>query len=96
MSLSWISAKVLILLLINDFYSKVDHYGIRDKTLGRIRTWLTNRKQRVEVDGDKSEESSVTSGVPQGTVLDPLMFLLHINDIGDNVSKGTYIKLFCR
>ena len=73
---------------------KLDHYGIRDKTLGWIRTWLTNRKQRVVVDGDKSEESSVTSGVPQGTVLGPLMFLLHINDIGDNVSKGTYIKLF--
>ena len=73
---------------------KLDHYGIRDKTLGWIRTWLTNRKQRVIVDGDKSEESSVTSGVPQGTVLGPLMFLLHINDIGDNVSKGTYIKLF--
>ena len=73
---------------------KLDHYGIRDKTLGWIRTWLTNTKQRVVVDGDKSEESSVTSGVPQGTVLGPLMFLLHINDIRDDVSKGTYIKLF--
>ena len=62
--------------------------------LSWIRTWLTSRKQRLVVDVDKSEETSVTSGVPQGTVLGPLMFLLHINHIGDDVSEGTYIKLF--
>ena len=70
---------------------QLNHYGIRDKTCGWIRTWLTNRKQRLVVGGEKSEEACVKSGVPQGTVLGPLMFLLYINDIGDNVSKGTYI-----
>ena len=52
------------------------------------------RKQRVVVDGDKSEETSVALGVPQGTVLGPLLFLLHINDIGDSVSEGTHMKHF--
>lgn len=73
---------------------KVEHYGIRDSTLAWIRTWLTNRTQQVVVDGEISDSTLVTSGVPQGTVLGPLMFLLYINDIGDNISSKTKLKLF--
>ncbi len=70
----------------------IDHYGIRDNTKNWIKTWLTTRSQRVVVDGEVSETIHVDSGVPQGTVLGPLMFLLYINDIGENISST--IKLF--
>ena len=48
-----------------------------------ISAFLTDRKQSVVVDGERSEEADVLSGVLQVTLLDPLLFLLHINDLPD-------------
>ena len=67
---------------------KLDRYGLR----GQIKGWICDRKQIVVVDGDKSALVKVKSGVPQGTVPGPLMFLLCINDIGDNIESQ--IRLF--
>ena len=71
---------------------KVDHYGIRGTTLNWIQNFLTNRTQKVVVDGSSSESARVRSGVPQGTVLGPLPFLTYINDLPPTVSSQ--VRLF--
>ena len=71
---------------------KLEHYGIDSKILLWITNFLNNRKQRVVVDGSFSNFADVESGVPQGTVLGPLLFLLHINDLPSCVNSK--VRLF--
>ena len=72
---------------------KFECYGIRRHANMFFRSYLTNRRQFTVVNGVKSDIGIVKCGVPQGSVLGPLFFLLHINDIYRDVGYNA-VRLF--
>jgi len=66
-------------------FKKLEAHGLGGNVLNWIKGWLGNRRQKVCIDGESSDWAKVTSGVPQGSVLGPVLFLVYINDIDSNL-----------
>ena len=98
-----LSKRQVSLLLLIDFskafdlvehdilFNKLEHYGIRGPALKWLKSYLSNRKQFVSINGSESSMQLMEHGVPQGSILGPLLFIIYINDIPEIAQFAKFI-----
>ena len=75
---------------------KLKQNGIEGNLLVLLKNYLSNRKQRVVINAAESEWGEIESGVPQGSVLGPLLFLIYINDLENGIKSQLIFLLMTR
>ena len=73
------------------FINELNSYGIVGNISNWITAFLSNRSQIVRVNGAHSKSSQVISGIPQGSVLGPILFVVYINDLPDAVNSSKFL-----
>ena len=85
-------SKAFDCLQYDKLFQKMVSLGFQDNTLNWFKDYLTDRRQCVDIDGEQSEWLDVKLGVPQGSILGPILFLIYVNDINKCNKHADYAK----
>ena len=75
----------------NILLNKLKYYGVKNTELSWFQSYLTERSQYVEINGITSNVLTISTGVPQGSILGPLLFIIYMNDIPEVSTFFKYI-----